>query len=56
MGLIDVIKKIPSKTDKILGIIIIEKLDLPEILIAVSSSVLFILRKNIIPEIKITNG
>ena len=36
--------------------IIIERFDIPEIFIDVSSSVFFIFKKNQIPDIKITNG
>ena len=42
--------------DKILGKIITEKLDIPEIFIAIISSVFFIFKKNQIPDNKITNG
>ena len=56
MGLIEVIKKIPIIIDIILGIIIIEKFDFPETFIAIISSVFFILKKNQIPDNKMTNG
>ena len=39
-----------------LGMIIIERFDIPETFIAVSSSVFLILKKNQIPDNKITNG
>ena len=55
-GLIAVIIKIPRTTDKILGITITEKFDIPETFIAVISSVFFIFKKNQIPDNKITNG
>jgi len=56
MGLIVVIKKIPSMMDIMLGIIITDKLDIPETFIAVSSSVFLIFKKNQRPDIKIMKG
>ena len=56
IGLIAVIKKIPRIIDKILGIIITEKFDIPEIFIAVSSSVFLIFKKNQIPDNSIIKG
>ena len=50
------LKKIPKTIDKTLGMIITENFDIPEILIAVSSCVFFILKKNQIPDNRITNG
>jgi hypothetical protein len=56
MGLINVIKKTPKTIDTMLGTIITEKFDIPEILIAIISSVFLIFRKNQIPDNKITKG
>ena len=56
MGLIAVIKKIPKIKDKILGIIITDKFDIPATFIATISSVFFIFRKNQIPENRIIKG
>ena len=56
MGLINDIKKTPKIIDTILGIIITEKFDIPEIFIAKISSVFLIFRKNQIPDNKIING
>ena len=56
IGLIAVTKKIPKIIDKMLGMIIIERFDIPETFIVVNSSVFFIFKKNQIPDIKITNG
>ena len=49
-------KKIPKKTDKMLGTKITEKLESPETLRAIISSVFLIFRKNQIPDNKITKG
>jgi len=49
-------KKIPNIIDKTPGIIIIDRFDIPETFIATISSDFFILKKNQIPDIKITNG
>ena len=56
MGLSAVTKKIPKIIDKMLGMIITERFDIPETFIDVSSSVFFIFKKNQIPDNKITNG
>ena len=56
IGFIDVIIKMPKTIDKIHGIMIIEKVDIPETFIAVTSSLFLIFKKNQIPENKIMNG
>jgi len=55
-GFIIDIKIIPNKIDITLGTKITDKLDIPDIFIAVTSSLFFIFRKNQIPDIKIING
>ena len=55
-GLTDVINIIPIITVIILGIKITEKFDIPEILMAVTSSLFFIFKKNQIPDINTING
>ena len=56
IGLIEVTKNIPTINDNRLGIIIIEKFDIPETFIAIISSVFLIFRKNHMPDNKIING
>ena len=56
IGLNDVTKKIPKITAIILGMVIIEKFDIPETFMAVTSSVFFIFKKNQIPDNKIIKG
>jgi len=55
-GFIDVINKIPITIERSPGIIITEKFDIPEIFIAVISSLFFIFKKNQIPDIKTIKG
>ena len=52
----EVINIIPKITDIILGIKITERFDMPEIFMAVTSSLFFIFKKNQIPDINIING
>ena len=56
IGLIEVTKKIPKKIDITLGTNIIVKLDNPETLRAIISSVFFIFKKNQIPDNKTIKG
>jgi len=55
-GFIDVINKVPTINERSPGIIITEKFDMPDIFIAVTSSLFFIFKKNQIPDIKIIKG
>ena len=56
MGLIDVINKKPKNKDRMLGIKITERFDMPEIFMANISSDLFIFLKNQIPDNNIRKG
>ena len=56
IGLINVIKIMPSKIDIIPGIKITDRFDMPDTFIAVISSFFLILRKNQIPDIKTIKG
>ena len=56
IGFTDVTRTIPKTIERTLGIIIIEKFDIPEIFIAIISSVFLIFRKNHIPDKNIING
>ena len=49
-------KKIPNTIDKMLGIIIIDRFDIPETFIVANSSDFFIFKKNQIPESNIKKG
>ena len=56
IGFIYVTNKIPNTIDMTLGTKITEKFDIPEIFIAVISSLFFIFKKNQIPDIKTMKG